>query len=103
MRSYLLARASDKGWPVGHGEVGVVPWFESWGCSGKLRGGCLAHCGVVPLRSSATSLCQRMWRAVLRCCAHFQKGCPQTTLSPLKCETPCEIQGAGHLAWACFS
>ena len=28
-----------------------------------------------------------------RCCAHFQKGCPQTTLSPMKCETPCTLKG----------
>ncbi|CAE7452373.1 unnamed protein product, partial [Symbiodinium pilosum] len=27
------------------------------------------------------------------CCAHFQKGCPETTLSPEKCDTPCTLKG----------
>ena len=34
-----------------------------------------------------------------RCCAHFQKGCPETTLSPEKCDTPCTLKGRALVAY----
>ena len=30
---------------------------------------------------------------ILRCCSNFQKGCPHTTLSALKCDAMCEHKG----------
>ena len=109
---------SKKDWCCSHEQkgcvkyhcTGEVPWtfWEDQGSIGFVllrllltevlaSGGFLAcgQVGVVPspqLGRHAHALALARRRSV-RCCAHFQKGCPHTTMSPMKCETPCEIHG----------
>lgn len=32
----------------------------------------------------------------LRCCSHFQQGCPKTTLSPMGCDAVCHQGGQSN-------
>lgn len=83
------------GHAVGHiydCEAGYSNWMQGWSdskkdwcCSHEQKGCVKYHCTGEEVSWHAD---KSEW-----CCAHFQKGCPHTTMSPMKCETPCEIHG----------
>ncbi|CAK9024587.1 Uncharacterized protein SCF082_LOCUS16696 [Durusdinium trenchii] len=67
----------------------MTGWSDSkkdWCCNHQSRGCVKFHCTAGGDSSWAEA--KRSW-----CCSNVQKGCPRTTLSPLKCKTPCTLKG----------
>ncbi|CAK9089133.1 Uncharacterized protein SCF082_LOCUS42070 [Durusdinium trenchii] len=95
--SYHISTHMVHGVGHAHGRIydcnaGFSNWMQGWSdskkdwcCKHNAKGCQKFHC------SGSTG----MWAADKRewCCANFQKACPRTTLSNLKCDALCRING----------
>ena len=72
--------------------AGFSNWLQGWSASKKDWCCRKAHKGCVKYHCTGNA---DLWAYEKRkwCCGHFRKGCAYTTLSPLKCDTPCELHG----------
>eukprot|EP00438_Fugacium_kawagutii_P018240 Skav231322 [mRNA] locus=scaffold819:3266:10124:- [translate_table: standard] len=86
---------------VGHAEgriydcdAGFSNWMQGWSdskkdwCCSKHNRGCVKfHCNSDAVPWLHLTSTKRL------CCSNFQKGCPHTTLSALKCDAVCDHAG----------